>query len=1133
AGGDCIGSTVYSKHWLFGVLSGLIQMVSPENSKSSSDDEEQQMELEEEMENEICRVWDMSMDEDVALFLQEFKAPDIFMGVLAKSKCPRLRVLLHCLYDSDPPTLLETSRLLLTCLSHSEVASVWVERIREYPAIYDSICFIMSSSTNVDLLVKVGEVVDKLFDLDEKLMLEWIRNGASQPPDQPQDDSEEQPVFRIVPCVLEAAKQVRSENLEGLDVYMHILQLLTTVDDGIQAIVDLPLIDSLIRVLQNMDHCQKKLENSGEPNTEGTEKSDLTQDDFHLKILKDISCEFLSNIFQALTKETVAQGLKEGQLSKQKCSSAFQNLLPFYSPVVEDFVKILREVDKAFAGDLEDHFPSLKVEDFVKILREVDKAFAGDLEDHFPSLKAYDCDDAFCNAFKRNSTEQKWLLRWQGSVVLLSFTLHWLDFVVSTVFDFIVQGFAYDCDDAFCNAFKRNSTEQKWLLRWQGSVVLLSFTLHWLDFVVSTVFDFIVQGFEKHVNLLHIESRKSKRRNSEFEIFVDCDINREQLNDIFHLLKSHTNVLSVNPPDNFTLKEDGMETVPWFPKKISDLDHCANRVLMYGSELDADHPGFKDNVYRKRRKYFADLAMNYKYGEPIPRVEFTEEEIKTWGTVFRELNKLYPTHACREYLKNLPLLSKYCGYQEDNIPQLEDVSNFLKERTGFSIRPVAGYLSPRDFLSGLAFRVFHCTQYVRHSSDPLYTPEPDTCHELLGHVPLLAEPSFAQFSQEIGLASLGASEEAIQNLATCYFFTVEFGLCKQDGQLRAFGAGLLSSISELKHALSDHAKVKPFDPKTTCKQDCLITTFQDVYFVSESFEDAKEKMREFTKTIKRPFEVKYNPYTRSIQILKDTRSITSAINELRHDLDVVSDALAKGANSYGQLGLGHKEDVLSPQQLHDFCQPGRIRRITGGGGHSMVVTDGGDLFVCGLNKDGQLGLGHTEDVLSFIPCTSLLGCPIQQVACGWDFTIILTGSGQVLSCGSNSFGQLGVPHGPRRCVVPQVIELLTEKVVSVAAGLRHALAATGLEDRKATCVLAGAEHSASLTGAGELYVWGSNKHGQLAAQAAFLPTPQNIEKRCFQNEKVTAVWSGWTHLVAQTGLSGAYLFLDFELLPIS
>ncbi|XP_004418715.1 PREDICTED: secretion-regulating guanine nucleotide exchange factor [Ceratotherium simum simum] len=262
----------------------------------------------------------------------------------------------------------------------------------------------------------------------------------------------------------------------------------------------------------------------------------------------------------------------------------------------------------------------------------------------------------------------------------------------------------------------------------------------------------------------------------------------------------------------------------------------------------------------------------------------------------------------------------------------------------------------------------------------------------------------------------------------------------------------------------------------------------------------------------------------------------------------------KGANSYGQLGLGHKEDVLLPQQLNDFCKPRCVRRITGGGGHSAVVTDGGSLFVCGLNKDGQLGLGHTEDVLYFTPCKSLLGCPIQQVACGWDFTIILTESGQVLSCGSNSFGQLGVPHGPRRCVVPQAIELLREKVVSIAAGLRHALAATasgivfqwgtglassgrrlcpvktlplfltakepsrvtGLEDSKATCVVAGSCHSASLTAAGELYVWGSNKHGQLASQAAFLPAPQKIEAPCFQNEKVTAVWSGWTHLVAQT-----------------
>lgn len=70
-------------------------------------------------------------------------------------------------------------------------------------------------------------------------------------------------------------------------------------------------------------------------------------------------------------------------------------------------------------------------------------------------------------------------------------------------------------------------------------------------------------------------------------------------------------------------------------------------------------------------------------GDPIPRIEFTEEEVKTWGVVYRELNKLYPTYACREYLKNLPLLSKYCDFREDNIPQLEDVSRFLRGRVPF------------------------------------------------------------------------------------------------------------------------------------------------------------------------------------------------------------------------------------------------------------------------------------------------------------------------------------------------------------------------------------------------------------------------------------------------------------------
>ncbi|KAM8889043.1 tryptophan 5-hydroxylase 1-like isoform 2-T2 [Synchiropus picturatus] len=436
------------------------------------------------------------------------------------------------------------------------------------------------------------------------------------------------------------------------------------------------------------------------------------------------------------------------------------------------------------------------------------------------------------------------------------------------------------------------STERAQSFERSGATIIFS-----LKNEVGSLIKALQQFQDKHVNLVPIESRKSKRRNSDFEVFVGCDSDHEQLKELTLLLKKHTDVVEATAAEQAPVTDD---EVPWFPQKISDLDLCAQQVLMYGSDLDADHPGFKDNVYRKRRQYFFDLAMTFKHGDTIPHIDFSAEEVRTWGVVYRELNKLYPTYACKEYLKNLPLLRKHCSYSEDNIPQLEDVSRFLREHSGFTIRPVAGYLSPRDFLAGLAFRVFHCTQYVRHSSEPLYTPEPDTCHELLGHVPLLAEPSFAQFSQEIGLASLGASNENVQKLATCYFFTVEFGLCKQDGGLKAYGAGLLSSISELKHALSGKAHILPFEPMVTCQQECIITAFQEVYFVSESFEDAKNKMREFAKTISRPFSVRYNAYTQSVDVLKDTNGINNMVKDIQHELDIVEDALNR-LNQYRRV----------------------------------------------------------------------------------------------------------------------------------------------------------------------------------------------------------------------------------------
>jgi phenylalanine-4-hydroxylase len=142
-------------------------------------------------------------------------------------------------------------------------------------------------------------------------------------------------------------------------------------------------------------------------------------------------------------------------------------------------------------------------------------------------------------------------------------------------------------------------------------------------------------------------------------------------------------------------------------------------------------------------------------------MEYNEQEQKTWTNVFDKLEDLTGKYACKEYHKVMPLLSQHCGFRRDNIPQLQDISEFLRECTGFTMRPVAGLLSARDFLNALAFRVFFSTQYIRHHSKPLYTPEPDICHELLGHVPLFADQNFADFSHEIGMASLGASDEDI------------------------------------------------------------------------------------------------------------------------------------------------------------------------------------------------------------------------------------------------------------------------------------------------------------------------------------------------------------------------------------
>lgn len=242
--------------------------------------------------------------------------------------------------------------------------------------------------------------------------------------------------------------------------------------------------------------------------------------------------------------------------------------------------------------------------------------------------------------------------------------------------------------------------------------------------------------------------------------------------------------------------------------------------------------------YRKRRKEIASLADNYIFGDPIPRVKYTSNELATWKTVWNMLVPKLHKHACAEYNHVLPLFQHNCGYSENNIPQFADISKFLHSCTGFTLCPVSGLLSARDFLNALAFRVFFSTQYIRHHSKPLYTPEPDIVHELLGHVPLFSNPEFADFSQAIGLASIGASEEQLTKLARVYWYTVEFGICQQNGVRKAYGAGLLSSAGELEYSMGlseNKPLVVDFDPFEAAKHEYPITTYQPKYYLAKRF----------------------------------------------------------------------------------------------------------------------------------------------------------------------------------------------------------------------------------------------------------------------------------------------------------
>lgn len=248
-------------------------------------------------------------------------------------------------------------------------------------------------------------------------------------------------------------------------------------------------------------------------------------------------------------------------------------------------------------------------------------------------------------------------------------------------------------------------------------------------------------------------------------------------------------------------------------------------------QLDPDHPGFRDREYRKRRNQIAQLALSYQPGQTIPDAPYSLDEHRVWQTIWTALRPAQQQHACAEYLSALTRLS----FASDRIPQLREVNEKVMEISGFRLEPVAGLVQPRVFLENLADGVFLCTQYIRHHSTPLYTPEPDVVHEIVGHGVTLASPHLAEINRLFGRAVRNTRwADALEKLSRLYWFTIEFGVLREDGAVKAYGTGLLSSAGELEEMRD--AEIRPLDLEAAINQDYDPTHFQPVLFCADSFD---------------------------------------------------------------------------------------------------------------------------------------------------------------------------------------------------------------------------------------------------------------------------------------------------------
>jgi phenylalanine-4-hydroxylase len=262
-------------------------------------------------------------------------------------------------------------------------------------------------------------------------------------------------------------------------------------------------------------------------------------------------------------------------------------------------------------------------------------------------------------------------------------------------------------------------------------------------------------------------------------------------------------------------------------------------------ELPPEHPGFVDAAYRRRRDEISSASAGREPGsgaEP-PEVSYTAGEAALWRKVSGALAERHERFACAEYLR----ATRALALPSDRVPNLADVSRRLQALSGFRLEAVPGLVPTRTFYGALAERCFLSTQYLRHESVPLYTPEPDIIHELVGHACMLASPLFADLYAAAGRASRRATSPAdLERFSKVFWFTIEFGVVEEEGEIRAYGAGLLSSYGELEEFRS--AEIREWSTDEMESRSYDITHFQPVLYCAGDLKQTARLLQEYFST---------------------------------------------------------------------------------------------------------------------------------------------------------------------------------------------------------------------------------------------------------------------------------------------